>query len=267
MNAGEPFPSACSLLPPTDFERGLPFFMTTDLRTWSRVVTTHRSAHGEPDQVEIIMESKTTTAVAPPSKKSRRVRATGRRAIRVNKAGIRSRAHRKTKPPYIRLGTTNRKPSAPSSASADIRHGQAIFYLTKVFDHKAAFDQDLPTMILAKVVCNLRNYYLQNQESTVELIRTYFNPKSADVSWSPEAVRLMWECVARFTPSLGLVDETAIADQRREFLENEVVDLIAWTVPGDRDEGRQEQGWRPSRPCRLERQVPQRRWKFQPLEP
>lgn len=137
-------------------------------------------------------------------------------------------------PPSIRLGTTSRKPWRVPTAPADILHGQAIFYLLKAFDHEAAFERDLPTMILAKVVCNLRNYYLQDQENTVNLILDYFNPKCWDEPWSPEAVRLMWECVEPFTPSLGLVDQTAITDQRRAFLENEVVDLIAWTEPGGR---------------------------------
>jgi hypothetical protein len=122
----------------------------------------------------------------------------------------------------------------PSSASADIRHGQAIFYLVHSFDHEAAFERDLPTMLFAKVVCNLRNYYVQDQESTVNLIQTYFNPKCWDEPWSQEAVRLMWEYVEPFTPWLGFVDETGVADQHRAFLENEVVDLLAWTAPGGR---------------------------------
>ncbi len=147
---------------------------------------------------------------------------------------IRFRAHRRVKPPSIRTGTVNRKPWVPSSASANVRHGQAIFYLLKVFDHRAAYLRDRPTLILAKVVCNLRNYYLQDQESTVDLIQTYFNPKSWDEPWSAEAVRLMWEGVAPFTPALGLLDEKAIAMQKAQFLENEVVDLIAWTEPGGR---------------------------------
>lgn len=136
--------------------------------------------------------------------------------------------------PFLRLGTISRKPWVPSSASADIRHGQAIFYLVHSFDHKAAFERDLPTMIFAKVVCNLRNYYLQDQESTVDLIQTYFNPKCWDEPWSPEAVRLMWEYVEPFTPSLGLADEKARAKQRKRSLEDEVIDLLAWVKLGGR---------------------------------
>ncbi|BDU74899.1 hypothetical protein [Mesoterricola silvestris] len=139
-----------------------------------------------------------------------------------------------TPAPFIHTGTSTRVPWVPSSAPADIRHGQAIFYLLKALDHEAAFERDLPTLLLAKVVCNLRNYYLQDQESTVDLILTHFNPKSWDEPWSAEAVRLMWECVEPYTPYLGIVDETAVARQRKAFLENEVVDLIAWTVPGGR---------------------------------
>lgn len=89
-------------------------------------------------------------------------------------------------------------------------------------------------MIFAKVVCNLRNYYLQDQESTVKLILTHFNPKCWDEPWSLEAVRLMWECVEPFTPSLGIRDGKARAKQRKRSLEDEVVDLLAWVRLGGR---------------------------------
>ncbi|MBP1627544.1 MAG: hypothetical protein H6Q00_2019 [Holophagaceae bacterium] len=137
-------------------------------------------------------------------------------------------------PPSIRLGAASRKPWVTSSASEEIRHGQAVRYLVLDFDHEKAFGRDPPAMLLAKVVCNLRNYYCQDQESTVGLITKYFNPKCWDDPWSPEAVRLMWECMEPFTPYLGIVDEKAVAKQLNQFLENEVVDLIAWTAPGGR---------------------------------
>lgn len=133
--------------------------------------------------------------------------------------------------PSIRLGTLSRKPWVPSSADGSLLD-QASYYLHG-FDHEQARLMDPPVVILAKVVCNLRNYYRQDQASTVRLIRDHFNPK-AGYAWSPEGIRLTWEEVARFTPSLGLADEKAIAKQRLAFLENEVVDLIAWTVPGGR---------------------------------
>jgi len=134
--------------------------------------------------------------------------------------------------PLPRLGAVNRVPWVPSSATADKRLGQAICYLVKAFNHEAAFHRDLPTMLFAKVVCNLRNFYLQDQESTVKLILTYFNPKCWDEPWSPEAVRLMWEYVEPFTPYLGLVDEDAVARQKAALLEREAAYLLEWVVPG-----------------------------------
>ena len=95
---------------------------------------------------------------------------------------------------------------------------------------------DLDTVILAKVICNLRNYYLQSAEQTVELVRSVFNPKSWQV-WSPEGVKLAWELVEGYTPSLGLSDEKAVAKQRAALIENEVMDLIAWTKSGGRVSG------------------------------
>jgi len=132
----------------------------------------------------------------------------------------------------LRMGVTERKPWVPSSSSEEDRHDQAMFYLIFRFDHEGAFERDLPTMILAKVVCNLRNYFLQDQENTVKLIQTYFNPKCWDEPWSPEAVRLMWECVEGYTPSLGLVDEAAVAQQKALVLEREAAYLLARTIPG-----------------------------------
>jgi len=134
----------------------------------------------------------------------------------------------------IRLGTTTRKPWVASSATDEIRHHQALFYLLYKFDHEEAFRQDFSTMILAKAVCNLRNYYLQDKEKTVKLIQNHFNPKCWDEPWSPEAVGLMWECVENFTPSLGLVDEAAVAKQKARLIEQEVAYLLQGMSPGGR---------------------------------
>lgn len=141
---------------------------------------------------------------------------------------------RVTTAPSIRTGTLRRKPWVPCTGTPEIRQGQAIFYLTKAFDHEAAFRRDLPTLILAKVVCNLRNYFLQDQESTVHLILTYFNPRCWDEPWSPAAVRLMWSCVKSFTPSLGLDRPRAKDRQRARCLQEEVAIFLERTVPGGR---------------------------------
>ncbi|BDU74906.1 hypothetical protein [Mesoterricola silvestris] len=138
-----------------------------------------------------------------------------------------------TTTPSIRTGTLNRKPWVPSSSSASDRLKQALWYLTQEFDYGTARSHPNPVMPLATAVCNLRNYHKQSKASTVRLIRDHFNSR-AGYAWSPEGIRLVWKEVERFTPSLGLIDEKAIAKQRKAFLENEVVDLIAWTVPGER---------------------------------
>ena len=112
---------------------------------------------------------------------------------------------------------------------------KAAEYL-RVFDYRSAAPFDLDTAILAKVVCNLRNYYLQSAAQTVELVLSVFNPKSWQ-EWSPEGIKLAWELVEGFTPSLGLSDEKAVAKQRAALIEDAVVDLIAWTKSGGRVSG------------------------------
>lgn len=109
---------------------------------------------------------------------------------------------------------------------------RAAFYLA-TFDYPEAAVWDLDSVILANVICNLRNYYQQDADQTVKLIRWHFNPKSWEV-WSPEAIRLAWELVEPYTPSLGLVDEGAQSRRRMAELEDQVVDLIAYTLPGGR---------------------------------
>ncbi len=87
---------------------------------------------------------------------------------------------------------------------------------------------------LAKVVCNLRNFYLLDVDSTIELVQKCFNPRTVFYEWSPEAIRLTWECVACFTPSLGIRDVKARAKQKAQRLETEVIDLLVWTKSGGR---------------------------------
>jgi hypothetical protein len=112
---------------------------------------------------------------------------------------------------------------------------KAAGYL-RVFDYKEAAGFDSDVAILAKVVCNLRNYYRQSAEQTVELVQSVFNPKSWQV-WSPEGIKLAWDLVEGFTPSLGLSDEKAVAKQRAALIEDAVIDLIAWTKSGGRVSG------------------------------
>ena len=109
---------------------------------------------------------------------------------------------------------------------------RAAFYLSS-FDYKEAATWDLDTVILARVICNLRNYYQQDADQTVKLITKYFHRHSWEV-WSPEAIRLTWELVEPYTPSLGLADEDAQSMRRMAELEDEVADLIAHTRSGGR---------------------------------
>ena len=127
---------------------------------------------------------------------------------------------------------SGRLPWVPATASHATRLDKASFYLHN-FDYKDVAGFALDTAILANVVCNLRNYHQLSQEETVRLVREVFNPISWEV-WSPEAISLAWELVEGFTPTLGVTDEQTPPMRRAALIENEVVDLIAWTVPGGR---------------------------------
>lgn len=136
-------------------------------------------------------------------------------------------------PPSIRTGSRNQRPWVKASGSLKSRLEMARFYLKEEFDYETYATFDQPEVILAKVVCNLRNYHGLDAKNTVNLITTYFNQQSPD-KWSKEAVRLTWEQVERFTPDLGLIDPDAISKQRMKDQENDLVDLIAYTRSGGR---------------------------------
>lgn len=120
-----------------------------------------------------------------------------------------------------------------ATGSAESRHAMAVFYL-KEFKHKVAFKWDRPSeLTLARVVCNLRHYFLQSREMTVRLIQDFFNPRSHHV-WSDEAIGLTWDLVAPYTPSMGLRDPTALNRERAADLYDLVVDFILTLEPGGR---------------------------------
>lgn len=127
---------------------------------------------------------------------------------------------------------SGRLPWVTATGSKSTLRRKAECYLVAL-DYKKAAKYDLDTEILAKVVCNLRNYYQQDADETIALISRFFLPKAWD-TWTDEAIRMVWELVEDFTPFLGAVDAMAIAKRRAAFMENEVVDLIAWTVSGGR---------------------------------
>jgi hypothetical protein len=88
-------------------------------------------------------------------------------------------------------------------------------------------------MTLAKVVCNLRKYYLQSKAQTVELIQTYYSPRYG-YAWSAEAVELTWDLVEPYTPNMALVDETVVNRERADDLYDLVVDFSLLLEPGGR---------------------------------
>lgn len=135
--------------------------------------------------------------------------------------------------PWIRRGIRNRLPWVPASGPPEVCLDKAMYYLLFVFDYQEFRELDAPEWILAKVVCNLRNYYLQDQDSTVRLIQKHFNPKS-DERWSEEAIRLTWELVEPFTPYLGLADVDAQSKHRVAEIEEEMTYLLAYTRSGGR---------------------------------
>jgi len=125
-----------------------------------------------------------------------------------------------------------RLPWVAATGTTETRSRKAAAYL-RGFDYGSVSKWDLDTVILAKVVCNLRNYYQQDAEQTVELIEHVLHPR-VPVVWSVEAIKLAWELVDGFTPSLGLRDLMAVAKQRAAFLEEEVRHLLERTKPGGR---------------------------------
>lgn len=146
--------------------------------------------------------------------------------------GGKSRGANRKVMPLPRMGCINRLPWVQATGPQALRNEKAAHYL-RIFNHEAARIFDQPEMTLAKVVCNLRYFYLQSAEETVNLVRSLFNPR-ADYRWSQEAIRLTWEMVEGFTPSLGLADEMAKAKKRALELEREVHYLLTFTRLGGR---------------------------------
>lgn len=127
---------------------------------------------------------------------------------------------------------STRLPWAKSTGSHATRLEKARYYL-RSFEYESVAEHALDTDIFVSVVCNLRNYYRLTREETIKLMAEVFNPISWEV-WSSDAVTTAWELVEGFTPTLGASDPKTEAMRRAALIENEVVDLIAWTLPGGR---------------------------------
>lgn len=135
--------------------------------------------------------------------------------------------------PSIRSREVRRKPFVTATGSPATRLSKALYYLLKAYDYRHAWRHESSEGSLLKVVCNLRNFHLQDRDSTVRLVTTHFNPRMWR-EWSPEAVGIAWDLVEGFTPALGLRDPKARDKQRKVALEDEVLHLLAWVEPGGR---------------------------------
>lgn len=111
-------------------------------------------------------------------------------------------------------------------------HDQARFYL-ELIDHKEMEAFDTPLIVLAKTVCNLRNYYAQTKDQTIELIRGRYNELSR-IHWSAEAIALIWDLVEVYVPSLWLQDERYLSERRRSELQRELNEVLKRLTPGGR---------------------------------
>lgn len=134
--------------------------------------------------------------------------------------------------PFIRTGARNRLPWVKESGTKATLERKAAQYL-RSFNHNTPFRREMPEMTLAKVVCNLRNYYQQDAETTVRLIQSLYNG-ACGYKWTPEGIRLAWELSEPYTPSLGLADKDAKSKKEGAEIEDEMTDLLAYTRSGGR---------------------------------
>jgi len=130
----------------------------------------------------------------------------------------------------LRTVTLNRFPWVKASGIAKTTVEKASYYL-KTFDHIEAHVIGSPGTILLHIVCNLRMYYQQGSEETVRLMMRYFSRK-AEIPWTEESIAEVWNLVECFTPSLSLTDNKTIAMRRLAYIEDDVIDLIAYTKDG-----------------------------------
>lgn len=104
-------------------------------------------------------------------------------------------------------------------------------YYLGVIDHEQAEYFDPPAIVLAKAICNLRNYYALGKEQTIELIRRFYNPRCR-INWSAEDVGLTWDLVERFVPSLWLADDRYLSERRAAAIRLEVGSILDRLTPG-----------------------------------
>lgn len=109
-------------------------------------------------------------------------------------------------------------------------HKQAKYHLRSI-DHEQMELFDPPVIVLAKTVCNLRNYLARSRAQTIKLIQCVYNPRCG-IKWSEEDIGLLWDLIERFVPSLWLTDERHLSPQRTARVQREVRGVLDRLTPG-----------------------------------
>jgi hypothetical protein len=130
----------------------------------------------------------------------------------------------------LRTGTKVRHPWSVSTGNAALLKARAEYYL-KTFDHLSSYKLGSPGVIFMNVICNLRRYYRQNEQDTIQLMLKYFCNK-ADLQWMEESIAEVWHLIENITPSKAIYDEKTKAMRRKNDIEDDVSDLLAFTKDG-----------------------------------
>jgi len=136
----------------------------------------------------------------------------------------------------LRSGSKHRLPYKVATGSHETRLKQAAFYLSVVKDDDPELflqSVDQAVIALGIIVCNLRNFYLLSQDETVDLMKTHYLTKHGH-AWTWGEIRLIHDEVESFTPTLGLLDEDAIAAQEKHSREENLTDIVLYLKPEGR---------------------------------
>lgn len=118
----------------------------------------------------------------------------------------------------------------PAYGSKKVLQDKARYYL-RLIDFKVMETFDSKEIVLAKTVCNLRNYYKQSKVQTVELITTIYNPLCG-INWSEEDIELTWDLAGGLPPTLWLIDERYLSHKKRTIFQWELRSLLECLTPG-----------------------------------
>jgi hypothetical protein len=109
---------------------------------------------------------------------------------------------------------------------------QASFYVETI-DFEEMKMQHKPIMILAIVICNLRNYYDQTKTKTVDLVSRRYNRRYG-TNWSKDDIALIWDLVEGYAPSMWLYDSRYRSKKRSNEIQHEVKEILSRLTPGGR---------------------------------